>query len=376
MSLVVTNTDAPEPMVADSDSQQVSRIATEPLRHPRAPFLQPSRSSSEKRLHSALAAQERYDLNETSGNSDMEITYAAKELVVLNATPVEPVEKTELEQQASAAPQTSAPLQESFVVSQHDSPPVRPVRRIFSRTYAMHGGSLSFPAGKCSQHAPFVEITNKPEGLQGIQSMVRHNLNVIAKEAPDSLYSLHAGSRPTQVSARGVSSGTMPFLFVTSFKGSVGDFVNTLPQMPAKLKDVSEAPYSNPLVSVIDTLAAAYSGLFGYQFANFRPTPFVMRDAAIRPDILFKVWWYAANLTGQNDLKKEKAPLYFMNMLHLDPRAFWDTYESDTGAPRHWLVAGDWWFRFKVRAPAPRESTPQAPEAGSLVHRSRVATNT
>lgn len=37
-----------------------------------------------------------------------------------------------------------------------------------------------------------------------------------------------------------------------------------------------------------------------------------------------------------------------MNLLQLDPRDFWATYVMDTGLSRHELVAGDWWFRYKV----------------------------
>ena len=258
--------------------------------------------------------------------------------MVLNQ-PVAPAAALEQAQGASTLPQAF------FFPNFH--PPPQANRGPYSMTYYLGGLHLVPTSNESKTTWPTVEITNRQEGMTGTMSLERHNYNVIGREN-GTLYALNAGQMP--ISSTRVTSGTMPFLFLSTFLGGVGAFVPSLPQM-LKISEVSDEPMPDPSMQVVDVLCQAYSGLFAHRFANFRPTPFLMHNKAVRPDVLYKVWWYAACMLGLTDLKKAKKPWFYMNLLQIDPRTYWETYETETGAPRHWLIGGDWWFRFKVRAP-------------------------
>lgn len=264
----------------------------------------------------------------SSDESDGEMHHAANAIVVLNALPV-----------AAGAIQgiVVPPPPVRRPAPDRDVEPGLPHMQLYSRTYSFSGGTLHFPANSIKGKM-MVEITNKKEGLSGNTSMERHNACVLGKEG-NSLYAAHAGKKLSNSSRQAV--GAMPFLFVMAMHGLVGDFIMSLPLMP----NTDEAAFRRiywPQESVINVLHKAYSGLFGFAFRNFRPT-FSAAMPAVCGDVLFKVWWYFAILVGHS-----VNPLYYFNLLHVDPRTFWDTYSEETGASRHWLVGGDWYFRFKV----------------------------
>eukprot|EP00966_Prymnesium_polylepis_P127831 2955853-Prymnesium_polylepis.2 len=214
------------------------------------------------------------------------------------------------------------------------------------------------------KNAIIVQVTNQPElpekgsdvykevKAMHLKSTALHNEQMCFKEK-DTIFARQAGQTYSSSSCRG-EGGPMPFILLPTFNGTVGDFLASLPPPSyagkgGKVNDqtwlraVNEFPY--PHVSVVWHLVRGHIAMFGQPHAVFQPYPYALADGGTRPDLAYHcAWFLSCTLTGLNS----KKVLFYMNFFSVDVRHAWDSYETDTGLPRHWMQPGDWWMRMKV----------------------------
>ena len=226
-------------------------------------------------------------------------------------------------------------------------------QRVYSFTYAICGTELKGPVSQYPNKT-YVEITNMPEEMPGPKGMALHTYRACMNEK-DTLFARHAGENYSSTArVRRIPSGPMPYLCLTTFNGNVGDFLASLPPPSFRGERCTVTPsmwqaavmqFPFPEQSVAWHLARGYQGLFGQSFASFSPMPFrMMRDPSVRPDLVYHCYSYLCTLVGTTHHKA----LYFINYFAVDVRVPWASYETDTGLPRHVMVAGEWWMRMKV----------------------------
>jgi hypothetical protein len=263
---------------------------------------------------------------------------------------------------AEHASEEAAPANQDEVAALAEPEPEKPT--VFVHNWAMNK-RLSCLTGdfRVFKNSIIVQVTNQPEVLEKgtdvykevkamhLKGTAVHNEQVIAKEM-NNIFAQQAGLAFSSSTRRG-PGGPLPFIHLGTFKGSVGDFLQSLPPPSysgkgGKVKDetwlraVNQFPY--PHHSVVWHLGRGHIAMFGQPHAAFQPYPYALADATTRPDLAYHCAWFLNTLTGLNKTKV----MFYMNFFSVDVRQAWDTYEIDTGLHRHWMQPGDWYMRMKV----------------------------
>lgn len=270
--------------------------------------------------------------SEESEDEQTQMEVAAAALVVASQTPKETVVKEEVEATSQVPPSLqppvlATPIESTVYANVHGE------TLLFTFNHALCGMSLCGPVSRY-KNKPIVEITNQPESFL---AMGLHNFRTANKEK-GTLFAKHAGECYT-TSARAISCSVMPFLFLQTFLGPVQAFISSLP--------VVQFNVPHPDMPVYQHVVRAYQGLFGHPFAMFRPGVPSIHYPEVRPDILNYLVIFLGTLLGIG--KSNCRVMFYMNFYAVDIRGPWENYELDTGLPRHEMIGGNWWIRFKVR---------------------------